>query len=80
MTALYTSIVLLIATSLGVGLAVLLGSPYTIPVAFALAGASALFYGSILLIREARAAVVSTLEEMAYARALGAGDPTRPGA
>jgi len=78
MTALYTSIVLLIATSLGVGLAVLLGSRYTLPVAFALAGASALFYGSILLIREARAAVVSTLEEMEYARALASNGQAPP--
>jgi hypothetical protein len=78
MTALYTSIVLLISTSLGVGLAVLLNSRYTIPVAFALAGASALLYGSILLIREARAAVVSTLEEMEYARALAAEGQARP--
>ncbi len=80
MTAIYLSIVLLIATSLGVGLAVLVGSRYAIPVAFALAGASALLYGSILLIREARAAVVSTLEEMEYARTLASDGQAPPAA
>ncbi|MHB8800897.1 MAG: DUF2721 domain-containing protein [Thermoanaerobaculia bacterium] len=78
MTALYVSIVLLIATSLSVGLAVLLGWRYGLSIAFALAGASALLYGSILLIREARVAVVSTLQEMAYARELVASPPSRP--
>lgn len=78
MTALYTAIVLLIATSLSVGLAVLLGSRYTLPTAFALAGASALLYGSILLIREARAAVLSTLEEMEYTRELVAAAQPHP--
>jgi hypothetical protein len=78
MTALYAAIVLLIATSLSVGLTVLLGWRYVLPVVFALAGASALLYGSILLIREARSAVVSTLEEMEYARAL-ASDGKDPG-
>ena len=78
MTALYASIVLLIATSLSVGLAVLLGWRHGLSITFALAGATALLYGSILLIREARVAVVSTLQEMAYARALVASPPSRP--
>jgi hypothetical protein len=70
LTAFYAAIVLLIATSLSVGVSVLLGWRYGLPVFFALAGATALLYGSILLIREARAAVVTTLEETEYARAL----------
>ena len=72
LTALYASIVLLIATSLSVGLVVLLGWSYAIPVVFALTGATALFTGSVLLMREARGAVVSTLAEMEYARGLAA--------
>jgi hypothetical protein len=70
MTALYAAIGLLIATSIGVGFAVLLEFKYWIPVALALSGACSLLYGSLLLVREARAAVVSTLEEMAYARGI----------
>ena len=72
LTALYASIVLLIATSLSVGLVVLLGWSYAIPVVFALTGATALFTGSVLLMREARGAVVSTLAKMEYARGLAA--------
>jgi len=72
MTALYASIVLLIGTSLSVGVAVLLGWSYAIPIVFALTRASALFYGSALLMREAWGAVVSTLAEMEYARELAA--------
>lgn len=77
LTALYAAIVLLIATSLSVGLVVLLGWSYAIPIVFALTGASALFCGSVLLMREARGAVVSTLAEMEYARALAAASQER---
>lgn len=72
MTAIYASIVLLIGTSLSVGVAVLLGWSYAVPIVFALTGAGALFYGSVLLMREAWSAVVSTLAEMEYARELAA--------
>ncbi|MEO6325866.1 MAG: DUF2721 domain-containing protein [Thermoanaerobaculia bacterium] len=78
MTALYASIGLLIATSIGVGFAVLLELRYWVPVALALSGACSLLYGSLLLVREARAAVVSTLEEMAYARSIVSGEPEHP--
>ena len=72
MTAIYASIVLLIGTSLSVGVAVLLGWSYAVPIVFALTGAVALFYGSVLLMREAWSAVVSTLAEMEYVRELAA--------
>ena len=78
MTALYAAIGLLIATSIAVGFAVLLALQYWVAVALALSGACSLLYGSVLLVREARAAVVSTLEEMSYARAIVSGEPERP--
>lgn len=80
MTALYASIGLLIATSLTVGVAVLLGWRFWLPIALALGGACSLLYGSLLLLREARAAVVSTLEEMEYARELVATRQAPPSA
>lgn len=70
MTALYAAIGFLIATSIGVALVVILEMTYWVPVTFALAGACSLLYGSLLLVREARAAVVSTLDEMAYTQEL----------
>jgi hypothetical protein len=74
LTAFYTAIGLLVATSIGIALVVLLGwASSVLALAPGLAGACALFYGSLLLVREARLAVHSTLEEMAYAReAVGA--------
>ena len=69
LTTFYTAIGLLVATSIGIALVVLLewgGS--LVAVVPGIAGACALLYGSLLLVREARLAVVSTLEEMAYAR------------
>jgi hypothetical protein len=80
MTALYSAIGLLIATSIGVGVFHLLAwTAVWVPVALGLSGACALLYGSLLLVREARLAIVSTLEEMAYARDVvsGAADPAR---
>lgn len=74
MTALYASIGLFIGTSLAVGLAVLMEWNFVLPVALALAGACSFLYGSVLLLLEARAAVVSTLEEMEYARELVTGE------
>lgn len=69
LTAFYTAIGLLVATSIGIALVVLLGwAGSFLALAPGIAGACALFYGSLLLVREARLAVRSTLEEMAYAR------------
>jgi hypothetical protein len=39
-----------------------------VPVSLGLGGASALLYASLLLIREARLSVRSSLQEMAYVR------------
>ena len=59
---LYTAIGLLIASSLSIGLsAVAKGWFAWVPVMFGLLGALALFLGAVLLIREARFAVRSTL-------------------
>jgi Protein of unknown function (DUF2721) len=83
-TALYTAIGLLVAASISVGVVALLRAELTwIPVAFGLVGASAMFYGSLLLVREARLAVDSTLHEMTYvrkvvARKTGFGEVKRP--
>ncbi len=69
MTVLYMAIGLLVATSITVGVVVLLHAGYEwIPVAMGLLGASALLYGSLLLVREARLAVGSSLIEMAFIR------------
>ena len=69
MTVLYTAIGLLVATSIAVGVVVLLHQGYEgIPVVTGLFGAGALLYGSLLLVREARLAVGSSLIEMAFIR------------
>jgi hypothetical protein len=79
MTALYTAIGLLIATSIGVGLTVVVSPAFGwIAVSLGLAGACALLWGAVLLVREARLAIVSTLEEMAYARELTTTVSSRP--
>src|SRR5262249_48227162 len=63
-TALYTAIGLLVAASISVGMvAVLRADLAWVPVAFGLVGACAMLYGSVLLVREARLAVHSTLHE-----------------
>ena len=75
MTALYTAIGLLVATSIGISVVVLLAWPDSlIAIVPGIAGACALLYASVLLVREARLAVVSTLEEMGYAREAVAGN------
>lgn len=69
LTALYTAIGLLVATSIMVGVVAILQWRYgQLAVILGLAGASALLYGSLLLIREARLAVRSTLQEVSFAR------------
>ena len=77
MTALYSAIGLLVGTSILVGVVVLLQWQYSgLPVVVGFAGACALLYGSLLLIREARLAVRSTLQEVSFAReaALGSSE------
>lgn len=65
--ALYTAIGLLVATSIAVGISAALGWAYGwVPVITGLVGASALLWGSLLLVREARIAVGSTLQEMEF--------------
>lgn len=78
MTSLYAAISLLVATSISVGAIVLSGwSGEWLAVALALSGACALMYGSFLLVREARLAIVSTLDEMAFAREVAGGPQSR---
>jgi hypothetical protein len=69
LTTLYIAIGLLVATSIGIAFVVLLVWPSSLfAVIPGIAGVGALLYGSLLLLREGRLAIVSTLEEMAYAR------------
>lgn len=69
MTALYTAIGLLVATSILVGIVALLEWRYSsLPVVLGFAGACALLYGSLLLVREARLALRSTLQEVSFAQ------------
>jgi hypothetical protein len=83
-TTLYTAIGLLVASSISVGVVALLRADFAwLPVALGLLGAVALLYASLLLIREARLAVDSTLHEMTYvrrvvARKTGHGEVTSP--
>jgi hypothetical protein len=69
LTALYGAIGLLVATSIAVGLVAALGWKYGwIPVVIGLAGGCALLWGSLLLVREGRLAIGSTLQEMDFLR------------
>jgi hypothetical protein len=69
MTALYTAIGLLVATGILVGIVALLQWRYSsLPLFLGFAGACALLYASLLLVREARLAVRSTLQEVGFAR------------
>lgn len=78
LTVLYTAIGLFIMTSITIGVLGVVGVAATwISVVFALGGTGALLHASWLLVREARLAVVSTLDEMA---ALEASVNRRPGA
>ena len=64
---LYTSIGFLISSSISVGLDAASGAILGwLPVGLGLVGASGLFAGSVLLVREARHAVDSTLHELGY--------------
>ena len=69
MTAFYAAIGLLVATSILVGIVALLQWRFSsLPVVLGFAGACALLYGSLLLIREARLALRSTLQEVSFAQ------------
>jgi hypothetical protein len=71
LTALYVAIGLLVVTSIAVGLVSALSWSYGwIPVVTGMCGAATLLYGSLLLVREARLAIGSTLQEMDYLRAV----------
>lgn len=75
MTVLYAAIGLFIATSIAVGVIRALGvAAGWAPVALALLGTCALLHASWLLVREARMAVISTLEETAALEASISGD------
>jgi len=65
--ALYAAIGFLVATSIAVGVSVALSWAYGwVPVISGLIGASALLWGSLLLVREARLAIGSTLQELDF--------------
>ncbi len=65
MTSFYLAVGILIATSVVIRVVALTSPQYGwIPVVLGLAGAGFLFYGSLLLILEARLALQSTYEEM----------------
>jgi hypothetical protein len=69
--SLYVAIALLIATSIGVGIFTALGFDYSwIPITLGMLGTGGLLWATGLLVREARLAIGSTLEEMKYAREL----------
>lgn len=64
---LYTSIGFLVATSIGVGLVTFFRLELAwFPIATGMIGTMALLWGAVLLVREARLAIASTLEEMRY--------------
>jgi hypothetical protein len=66
---LYTAIGLLVAASISVGVVAVIGWRTSwFPVILGLIGACALFYASVLLVREMRLAAGSTLNEMNYVR------------
>lgn len=70
MTVLYSAIGLFIMTSMAIGILGALESEATwLPNVLALLGTGALLHTSWLLVREARLAVISTLEEMAQLEA-----------
>lgn len=80
LAALYTAIGFLVATSIGVGFMTTLGAELHWPViVLAMMGVFALFYGSVLLVREGRLAIGSTLEEMGYAQKLIGVDAPKTG-
>ncbi len=73
MRVFYVSLGMFVATSVGIGLAAVVGSAYFVwaPVLLGLSGACGLFYGSVLLIYEARVASYSLAVEMDFIWKLG---------
>ena len=73
MRVFYLSLGVFVATSVAIGLAAVVGSPYFVwvPVLMGLFGACGLFYGSVLLIYEARTASYSLAVEMDFIWKLG---------
>jgi Protein of unknown function (DUF2721) len=66
--ALYVAIAFLIATSIGVGVFTALGFEYAaLPISLGMLGTAGLLWATGLLVREARLAIASTLEELAHA-------------
>lgn len=77
--ALYVAIGFLIATSIGVGIFTAFGFDYSwIPITLGMLGTGGLLWATGLLVREARLAIGSTLEEMQYATAVLRGDAVTP--
>lgn len=69
LATLYMAIGFLVATSIGAGLLAALGLGYAwVPIGLAMFGACALLWGSVLLVREGRQAIASTLDEVRYIR------------
>lgn len=67
LTTLYAAIGLLVATSIAVGVSAAFGWAHGwVAILLGLVGAAALFHGSLLLVREARLGVGSTLQELDY--------------
>ncbi len=72
MTIFYVALGTFVATSIGIGLVAVVNASYSwIPVVTALLGAMCLFYGSILLIFEARLAMSTIRAEMDFIWRLG---------
>lgn len=69
LTVLYGGVGALVAASIAVGLSAAFGWSYGwVPVSLGLAGAGALFHSTLLLVREGRLALGSTLQELERAR------------
>ena len=73
--ALYVAIGFLIATSIGIGIFTAFGFDYSwLPITLGMLGTGGLLWATGLLVREARLAIASTLEEMRYATAMLRGE------
>ena len=67
MTIFYVALCLFVATSVAIGVVAFAGAAYSwLPVALGLGGATFLFYGSVLLILEARLALSTIMAEMDF--------------
>jgi len=68
-TLLYVAIGLLVGTSIAIGIDAFFNWQFSaVPVLSGLGGGCMLFWGSVLLVREARLAVAATVYEMNYVR------------